>query len=172
MPDSIENALDAAIRSLDAVVVPAVDENHPLATEQAMLISKTLKLVRGQLPYRSTRASQELLRHIAMGQAVLPLVEWSAVLTERLSDSVSGARGAIESSPADQVILEEWTRTLSGLLCAAVRAARRGDVVERVEIESTVLRLSEPLLVDHMSWFKAQGWSASDEIPELAVRFA
>ena len=60
MADHTINALNAVARAMDDVIFDAVDPGHPLAREQARLVSKYLKLLQSRLEYAYDRNRFEL----------------------------------------------------------------------------------------------------------------
>ncbi len=161
MTDTIDNTLAATIRSLRSVVVPAVDTSHPLAVEQAGLILETLQMLRAQLPERRARALRELERYASMADQVLSAAEWPSNLEERLDEQLRAARSVSTSVSADINEIGDAAAALASTVCDSVRTARAFDNQTRTRIDHIVLKASQPVLDDELSWFAHQGWSDS-----------
>jgi hypothetical protein len=160
MTDNIDNALAATIRSMQSVVIPAVDTDHPLAMEQADLIVKTLRMIREQLPDRRGKAFRELDRYIMMAEEVSPMIEWAPAIVDQLDDHLRVARRLRESPSADHLAAHECVVRISACLSTATRDARFVDAATRPALERTVLAASLPIVDDDISWYAPQGWSA------------
>ncbi|MGW4332867.1 hypothetical protein ACWEK5_08565 [Rhodococcus koreensis] len=172
MSDNIDNAISAAIRAMEDVITPTIDPKHPLAAEQAELVTNTLKLLEAQLPYRMAKATRELTETIRMSTSLLPLTKWSPAIFERLHRAIETGQAILRSGTIDQSQVNEVARSISGCVCALVRAARIAQVTEQSAIERIVLRSSETLIMDELAWFGPQGWTTSQSLPEIEQRFA
>lgn len=162
MTDTVDNTLAASIRSLRTVVIPAVDSSHPLATEQADLIVKTLTMLREQLPARRAKAKLELDRYIALGEEVAPMVAWTPDSASHLEAELQFARQTRQSAAADHRDFDARSSSLASAVSAAVRRARLVDADTRAAIEQRVLAASIAIVDDDLDWFAPQGWSTPE----------
>lgn len=172
MSDNIDNALNAAIRAMENVITPTIDPAHPLATEQAELVTRTLKLLKAQLPYRMSKAIRDLFETVEMASSLLPLAKWSPEITGQLSRATESGREILRSAASSQECVDTATRSIDVRVCALVRAARIAQVHEQMSIEEIVLLASKELVTNEIAWFEAQGWATSGTVPGIEERFA
>lgn len=158
MTDTIDNTLAAMIRSMEKVVVPAVDQAHPLATEQADLILESLRLIREQLPDRQTKALRELDRYVLMAEDVAGLIGWSPDIGRQFDTALRDAHRLRELAHVEHCAVNDCVTALAGLVSRAVREARTKEVASRSDLERAVLSGSIPIVDDDVAWFAPQGW--------------
>lgn len=165
--------LQAVIKALSDVVLPAIDPDNKLAMEQGKLSIGLLSLLAQQLPMQFRFDCDELARLIATSgelsaqaqggvatQAALAALNEAALVAGRTLD-------AARSSPADVEAAVRSMRTATGALITEVH--RDGDAACRPAIQQTVLAMSKDQLLRDRSMMLMQGWEPDPKaIPPLA----
>jgi hypothetical protein len=169
MADHSLNAIRAAAKAVEEVILPALDPKHPLAREQAGLVARTLRLLEQRLEYAHARNRFELEQACDLGQALsAPPFDVSPALLQALSDAVQTGRGLLALPQARPSQLQAATTALGELVAALVRTtdAVRPQVLP--QLERLVLERSSAWLDMQRAWFLPQGWEpAPDRIPPL-----
>ena len=169
MPNNTDNAIKAAIRSMNELIVPSLDPENPLAKEQAALVIQLLEFLRVRVPYLQQRDRAEL--RIYHGIAEQLADEFGVVLPEQ-ADSVSGslleAQQVINDPAALPVDLTRLADELRTAISDLVRASAQAPESLRQKVESTVVRGSRLVLDLQRSWFMPTGMVSSDDsLPDL-----
>ncbi|HJQ47024.1 MAG TPA: hypothetical protein VJ870_12000 [Amycolatopsis sp.] len=153
VPDHTVPALRAAVTAMNEIVIPAVDPEHPLAREQATIVSGLLAMLAERVLHLHARADFETehFRDVAVAVAD-DAAEVSPSLAGELATLVDD-RSAVTTSA-----LEESAARLAQNLTALVRTAGRSDTSAARRIEATVLDRSGALLDARRAWFLPQGW--------------
>ena len=174
MADHTLNALQAAVRAMEEVVLPAVDPTHPLAGEQARLVTRYLSLFAQRMPLLGERNRFELLHYAALARTL-----------QADADSLSPAiAAALRQAGADSDVLlldpaatvqavQAAAEHLAGVISALVRTAPAAPAAQRQRIETEVLVASGRLLQMQRAWFLPQGWEPDPgAVPTLAAVLA
>ena len=159
MADHTLDMLRTAIRAMNEVVLPAVDRDHPLALEQATLVTKILQLFEQRLPHWPARLRLELRHHVALARDVAAdAARVSPALAEALAAAALRGDALLADGDAAPAQWQEATRELGGLADALVTAAQGGDDARRRRIEAAVLVAADAVLTLQRAWFLPQGW--------------
>jgi hypothetical protein len=169
MADHSLNALQAAARAMEEVVIPALDPEHPLAREQAHLVARYLALFSQRLDLIGARNRFELQRYLEIARDLRDDAhEVSPSIGDALDRAIADGmalRDEVSTLPS------QWqaaARELAAVLTALVRTASTGASVHRRRIEERVLDGSRPLLEMQRAWFLPQGWELdSDALPPI-----
>lgn len=169
MPNNIDNALRAAIRSMENVIIPGMNKENPLAQEQATIITKLLHLLRERIPYVQQRDWLELKIYFEMfnelsNDIVLLLPENIGNL-QRLQKEVTEI---LETPTPDPFWLAQLAEQLRSTLSELVRASSDQNDTQRRRIESVIVLGSKRVLDLQRAWFIPTGLVAdSNSIPDL-----
>jgi len=165
--------LQAVIKALSDVVLPAIDPDNQLAIEQGKLSIGLLALLAQQLPVQFQFDCDELARLIATAgtlatdaqggagtQAAVAALNEATLVADRCLD-------AARSSPADIEAQVRALRVATGTLISEVH--RDGDAACRPKIQQTVLAMSKEQLLRDRSMMLMQGWEPDPKaVPPLA----
>lgn len=165
--------LQAVIKALSDVVLPAIHPDNKLAIEQGKLSIGLLALLAQQLPMQFRFDCDELARLIATSrelgtqaqggagtQAAVEALNAATLVAGRVLD-------AARSSPADIEAAVRSLRAATGTLVTEVH--RDGDAACRPKIQTTVLAMSQEQLLRDRSMLLMQGWEPDPKaIPPLA----
>ena len=174
MADHSVNALRAAARAMDDVVIGAVDPNHPLALEQARLVSKVLKLLQSRLEYAYDRNRFELCHGVDLALQVLADARrLSPAIADALASAIAEGARLRDLPGARTPDLQATAQRLAGILTALIRTAADADPALRQAIESSVLRAAKTLLDAQRAWFLPQGWEPNPRVvPPVETAFS
>ena len=144
MPNNIDNAIRAAIRSMNEVIVPALDPANPLAGEQSALLLQLLDFLRVRIPYVQQRDRAEVaIYHDIAAQLMHELAILLPDQLDKVRDILAEAETAIANpvpAPDDLPRLADDLRTV---LSDLVRAAAEAPEPLRQKVESAVARIVE-----------------------------
>ena len=159
MPNNIDNAIRAAIRSLKHVVAPSVDPNNPLAQEQVQLVANVLDFLDQRLPYMTARDRLEMTIYADTATFLIDDAQRiDPELAAALGSTVDLATAlAAQLEPRVQELRDTAAR-LATLLSELVRASDAADEVTRRRIETTVIRGSKRLVDLQRAWFLPTGF--------------
>lgn len=163
MADHTLDMLRSAIRAMNEVVLPNVDRDHPLALEQATLVTKILQLLEQRLPHWPGRLRMELEHQLALARALAADARAvSPTIAEALADAaarggalLAGPEGAPALSPTSW---QQATREVGGIVAALVEAAQGADEPRRRRIEAAVVGAADAVLTLQRAWLLPQGW--------------
>lgn len=165
--------LQAVIKALSDVVLPAIDPDNKLAIEQGKLSIGLLALLAQQLPVQFRFDCDELARLIATSgelnvQAQGGAGTQSAVAALNEATLAAGrVLDAARSSPADIEAAVRSMRAATGTLVTEVH--RDGTAACRPKIQQTVLAMSKEQLLRDRSMMLMQGWEPDPKaVPPLA----
>ena len=173
MADNTSNALHAASRALDEVILDAIDPNHPLAQEQARLVSKYLQLVLSRLDYAYDRNRFEMCHYLNLATTLRDDAKLvSPAIAAALEVSVDDASRLQDLPGARVPDLQAASKKLAAILTALIRTAAGAETVLRQRVEYTVLQASKALLDAQRAWFLPQGWEPKPElVTSITVAF-
>ena len=173
MADNTSNALRAASRALDEVILDAIDPNHPLAQEQARLVSKYLQLVLSRLDYAYDRNRFEMCHYLNLATTLCEDAKLlSPAIAAALDVSVNDASRLQNLPGARTPDLQAASKKLAAILTALIRTAAGAETVLRQRIEDTILQASKALLDAQRAWFLPQGWESKPElVTSITVAF-
>jgi len=159
MADHSLNALRAAAKAMEEVVLQAIDPSHPLAREQATLVAKYLRFFEQRLDYAQQRNRFELAHYLALGKDSMDDARAvSPAVAQALGDAVRQAQALVDDAGARPSGLQAAAQELGGVLTALLRTAAAVDAQACGRIESRVLGASRRLLDMQRAWFLPQGW--------------
>ena len=169
--------LQAVIKALSDVVLPAIDPDNKLAIEQGKLSIGLLALLSQQLPVQFQFDCDELARLIATSgelakaaqggagtQAAVAALNEAALAAGRTLDAARG-------SPADIEGAVRAMRAATGVLITEVH--RDGETASRASVQAAVLAMSKQQLLRERSMLLMQGWEPDPKaVPPLAELLA
>lgn len=161
--------LQAMIKAMTEVVLPAVDPDNELACEQAQLVLGMLHLLAVRLPWQFHYDIDELERALKLSVTILDRgsggPETRSAL-EALEGSAARGRAVLagaKASPEDleSAILEVRQQTAS-LLQALWTDGERGC---RETVGRAVVEASREQIERERAWFAPQGWDTEADAP-------
>lgn len=159
MADHTMDMLRSAIRAMNEVVLPAVDRQHPLALEQATLVTRILQLLEQRLAHWPARLRWDLVRQIDLARALEnDARSVSPTLADALRDAAGRGVALLADDEAQPPAWQAGARELGGLAALVVEAAQGADEACRRRVESTVVAAAAPALALQRAWFLPQGW--------------
>ncbi|MFJ8066851.1 hypothetical protein ACIQYS_19945 [Psychrobacillus sp. NPDC096426] len=169
MPNNIDYILQAAIRSMEETIIPAVDIKNPLAQEQVTTITQLLKFMRERIPYVQQRDWLELKIYADMTEK---LWEDIVVLLPDQAESTLKVRNEVDvvlTTPTPEPgLLEKLAEKLRTTLSDLIRYSHDQEEQQRNRIESVILLDSKRVLDLHRAWLVPTGLVAdSDLVPDL-----
>jgi hypothetical protein len=169
MADHTDNVLGAAIRALDEVIRPAIEPEHPLANEQAKIVSQYLKQIRSRLDYSYDRDWFDVEFHAGLAREVLADArELSTAVSAELELCLQAAEQLLASRGPRVPALRAASAGLATALTALVRTAGDVDGPSSSRIEALVLERSGAYLDAQRAWFLPQGWETNPgEVPAI-----
>jgi len=173
MADHSLNALRAAARAMEEVVLPAIDAQHPLAREQAGLVLRFLNLFEQRLDHAWPRARFELARACELGQALLaPPYDVSPAIAAAMREAVANGQQLLATASTRPSALQAVSTGIGQLATALIRTLASVRPELSGQVERLVLEKSAPWLDMQRAWFLPQGWepdpSAVPSIDTLA----
>lgn len=171
MADHTQDMLRSAIRAMDEVVLPAVDRNHPLALEQATLVTKILQLLAQQLPWLALRSRFELANQVDLARALADdAARVSPAIAAALASAVAAGERLLAHGSATPPAQQALTREIGGLVAVLVEVAAAAPEDHRRPIEARVLGAADNVLTLQRAWFGPQGWEPDPSVvPALAA---
>jgi len=172
MPNTVANMLNAARRSMEEMVLPAIDTANPLAREQAQLIIQALGFVERQLPYLHAKDRAEMVAYATMTNEVL-----AGDLTGADEAVIAALRASLEEAQLleghgnpPSLSLQQAAARLADALGALVRSLGDMSPSARLQVRRTVVSGSERLLDIHRAFFLPTGFDrAASALPSLAT---
>lgn len=160
MADHTLDMLHSAIRAMEDVVLPTVDRRHPLALEQATLVTRILQLLAQRLPLAGARQRFELRQATELAEALqAPAAEVSPAIAQALAQAAQTGRQLLVSPDSTPAALQAATRELGGLAAVLVEVANaHASRTCSAAIEHAVLQASAGVLAMQRAWFLPQGW--------------
>lgn len=167
-----EFLIQTIIKTLRDTVLPAVDPDNKLATEQAQLVVAMLGIVQQRLPLMYRFDRDELDRSLALAEALQAQAAEVPGVAEHLQAlSVSMATGKevlirAKAEP-DELVTANFTlrEKVGALITALYSSTNTSDLKQTSAIVTSHAR--EQLLRDR-AFLIAQGWEADPQsIPEL-----
>lgn len=170
MIDHTDDGLRAAIKALDEVVAPAIDESNPLAVEQVRLVSRFLSFLRSRVPYEHARAHHEVRHYLALARELVELAPNDAPVRSRdlLSAAIRIATPLVVDPMASAQQLQGAITSLSAALSTLARHVADSPATVRDPVERTIVRASASLLDAQRAWFLPMGFEPDPErVPAL-----
>jgi len=165
--------LQAVIKALGDVVLPAIDPDNRLALEQGKLAIGLLTLLAQQLSVQFAFDCDELARLIATSRELANAAQGGAGTQAAVAalDEATLAAGrtldAARSSPADVEAAVRAMRAATGALVTEVH--RDGDAASQAAVQTAVLAMSKQQLLRERSMLLMQGWEPDPKaVPPLA----
>lgn len=154
--DHTDVGLRAAVRALSDVVAPVVGAEHAQARDQLRLTIDYLAFVAERLPHLHQRDRFELSHHLAMAQAVRPVLQDGAGASA-LGMAVDTGRKALALPDATTAEVRQATAELGAALSAVVRESAAMTPAVQREVERTVLRVSRERIAFERAWYLPLG---------------
>lgn len=174
MADHTLDMLHSALRAMNEVVLPAVDRDHPLALEQATLVTKILQLLVERLPDWPARLRAELRQQHALAEALAAdAAAVSPAIAAAMADAAARAGTLLASPTASPSACQRLTRELGGLAATLVDAAQGAEAGCRCRVEAAVVAGAEPVFTLQRAWLLPQGWEPdATAVPDLQTVLA
>lgn len=169
--------LQAVIKALSDVVLPAIDPDNKPAIEQGKLSIGLLALLSQQLPVQFQFDCDELARLIATAGDIATQAQGGAATqaaVAALNDATLAAGRTLDAARASPADVEAAVRNLRAATGAVVTEVHRdGDAASRPKIQQTVLAMSKEQLLRDRSMLLMQGWEPDPKaIPPLSELLA
>ena len=159
--------IKTAIRAMQEVVMPSIDQSNKMATEQAGLVVAMLQLLERTLPLSYRYDCDELTRSIALAEELRGAIDGVPVLqamSEQMAASAAAARDTLDRALADPGELELACRNIRAAISILVTTAineappQKREAVMRLTINS-----SKEQLLRERTWVISQGWESEPE---------
>lgn len=169
MADHSLNALRAAARAMEEVVLPAIDAQHPLAREQAGLVLRFLHLFEQRLDHAYQRNRFDLARACELGEALLaPPFDISPAISSALCAAVNTGQELLWTPSARPSALQAVSTEIGQLATALIRTLASVKPEISGQVERLVLEKSGAWLDMQRAWFLPQGWEPDPSaVPSL-----
>ena len=165
MADHSLNALHAAAKAMEEVVMPAIDAQHPLAREQAGLVLRYLRLFEQRLDFAYQRNRFDLAQACALGQALhVPIFAVSMAISQALDRAVQTARALLDDPSARPSALQSAATDIDQLVTALIRTVAAVKPQLSTQLERIVLEQSTARLDMQRAWFLPQGWEPDPSV--------
>lgn len=158
MAPDLDSRLSAIIRSLEEVILPAIDENHKPAREQAHLCLVNLRIMSEQYRfiYHLALAELDLFQKMLEDLSGLARHNINADLRERVDACLSGARRGLRIPGFDAV--DGMARECRELTDEILKLpSLHGDPATWREVSRLVLEHSRKEEVMRRSWMAGAG---------------
>ncbi|WP_018000694.1 hypothetical protein [Paracoccus sp. N5] len=173
MPNTLGNTLQACVRGLEQMIVPAIDPDNPLALEQATLIARTIRFTIARLPHVVARSRQEMRLYQEMAEdLVSDMAAVAPAELPALQDEIARADALWHDPHAGLERIDACAEELAARIAALVRSCRDDDSAAARRIECAVLRHSPAINRLNRSWHVLSGFETRpEEIPPLPSLF-
>jgi hypothetical protein len=167
MKPDLDLQLQVVLRSLQEVVMPAIDPENKPANEQIGVCLHNLNIVRSRIPYQRRFVRAELRDSIGFIEQIIAVLKDSEQeLQQQLKNVVSEAAAALADADIDTAELSDLVSSLRTLTSQSLQQlASHPDygVIERLGIELSEIQLSKA-----RAWFINCGIeSAPEQLPSL-----
>jgi hypothetical protein len=171
MPNNVANMLNAARRSMEEMILPALEGANPLAREQAQLVIQALAFVESQLPYLHAKDRAEMIAYAAIARDVLAIdldgADPIAVTALRQALDLAGRLENEVNTPSRD--LQQAGEALAGALGALVRSLGKLSDESRSSVRKAVVLGTARVLDIHRAFFLPTGFDkAASALPPLA----
>ena len=150
--------LDAMIKAMSQVVIPAVGDRDAVALEQANLVLHHLRMLRQQHPWILHYQQQQTREAHALTAAMAGLLRDSAPAAAVLRDAeeLLAARADIASQPLPALAaLEDATVELKAMANRIAEAVLEAAPSRLAELNKLVLQWGEPTVLRERAWLSA-----------------
>lgn len=165
--------LQAVIKALGDVVLPAIDPDNKLALEQGKLAIGLLTLLAQQLPVQFAFDCDELARLVETSGKLANVAQGGAgtqAAVAALNEATLAAGRTLDaarSSPADVEAAVRAMRAATGALVTEVH--RDGEAASQAAVQTAVLAMSKQQLLRERAMLLMQGWEPDPKaVPPLA----
>lgn len=172
MPNTVANMLGAARRSMEDMILPALDTANPLAREQAQLVIQALGFVERQLPYLHAKDRAEMLAYSAIAREVLTydLAGADQAAVKALRAAVDIAERLESDTNPRSLDLQQARERLADALSAIARSLGGASKESRLGVRRAVISGTERVLDIHRAFFLSTGFDkAATALPQLAT---
>lgn len=172
MPNTVANMLSAARRSMEEMILPALENANPLAREQAQLVIQALGFVETQLPFLHAKDRAEMLAYAEMAREVLSLDLDGADKQDvaALRQALDAARRLDTDVNPSSGDLQHACQQLTDTLGTIVRSLGSVSAASRIGVRKAVVTGSERVIDLHRSFFAPTGFDkAASTLPPLAT---
>lgn len=172
MPNTVANMLNAARRSMEEMILPALEAANPLAREQAQLVIQALGFIERQLPYLHAKDRAEMLGYAAIAREVLAIDLSGA--DQAAAGALKQALEAAERLEADENPpsrnLQQTVTQLTDALGALTRSLGGLPAQNKMRVRKAIVLGSERVLDIHRAFFLPTGFDkAAAALPPLAT---
>jgi hypothetical protein len=155
-------ALQAIVKSLIEVIVPAIDPQNKMAQEQVGLVIGLLSLLSDQMPKTYAYDLDELERWTQLAKALKPVGDDSLA-----SAAAQGSDVLARAKAAPDELIEAVGLLRAAIGEAAQRIAARPDAESHDGVRA-ILTASADQQLRERSWLLAQGWeTAPNDVPAI-----
>lgn len=161
--------LQAMIKSLREVVLPAVDPANRLAREQLEVSIGLLGLLASRLPLSFRYAVDELTRQLELARGLAALDgDDGAAPTDQLGAAIAHGGTVLARAGSGPEDLRAAVHALRAASAAWVgRLAVTGDAAQRAALTRLVLDDAREHLLRERAWLAPQGWEEAGSLPPL-----
>lgn len=154
--------LQAVLKSLQDVVLPALDPENKLAAEQSQLIVGLLTLLATRQPLQFRYDRHELTHLIALAREI-------GASDEEVRAAVATSEDALKRAFCDPQELVDAIGRLRAAVGASISAVAAGsDKEASARVQQAVLAASAELHTRERSWLAMQGWEVDPAgLPEV-----
>jgi hypothetical protein len=169
--DHTDNALIAAIKALDEVVAPAVDETNPLAREQLKLVSRYIGFLRTRLQYQAGRDRFERRHYLALAQRLRPQASDAPIPGMTAFDrAIRLGTDCVDRTDVSTAELRAATAALSTAISMLVRSSAAFDTESRHRVEAAVVSASKTLFDVQRAYYLPLGFEPDPaQVSDLAT---
>ena len=164
--------IQAALKAMREVIIPALDPDSKMAQEQALLVVGMLNLLAQTLPLAYRYDRDELSRWLRVAQTLQDegrRFEDRPVVFEALSESAKSAADVLDRARAGPEELESAVADMRARIGEAVTAvfALTPEPAQRAAC-AHLLAASAEQLVRERAWVLCQGWESSPQtLPDI-----
>lgn len=159
--------IKTAIRAMQEVVMPALDNTNKQATEQAGLVVAMLELLQRTLPLSYRYDRDELRRNVALAEDLGRIAKEDAALNPlvgRVASTAANSRVILDRSLTDPAELESACSAIRAEIADFVTASYRdAPPTLRRAIARTTLKANHEQLIRERAWTISQGWESEPE---------
>lgn len=155
--------IQAMIKTMTDVILPALDPDNQMAQEQSQLLLGTLMSMNARLPYQFAFDCDELRRLVGFADALAAEASGDAPTTDavtRLASEAMSARDVLDRAKAGPAEVVEAVRRLRSSSCALIDAVYADDAAAgcRDAVTRTVMDMSRDQIVRDRVWALPQGF--------------
>jgi hypothetical protein len=170
--------ITAMLTAMTDVIIPALDPDNRLATEQANIVAGMLQLMARQMPLQFRFDRDELQRLTdAAGQiaAICGADAKHGAILEQLAEAQTNGETVLALCQGDPAALVAASRSLRRQIGAVMTeiGAMGGDPEQCKAVERVILQMSHEQLLRDRALLSPQGWETDPEaLPKIETLLA